>query len=250
MSGVAVRIDGDVAHLTLSRPGKRNALARFMHHHLGAAIEAVRTEPDVRFVVLRGAGGTFSAGGDLAELMAGLPDGYLADYRIRMQRSVLALRTLDQVVVSVVEGVAVGAGAALALAADIVVAARDSRWRFSFGHVGFVPDAGSTLAIARAAGLPLARDLLLTGRWLDAAEAERIGLIARTAAPDQLDEAVTGLLDELRQSPPISSAMTKDLLESLANADFAAAVRTEGAYQAAIGSHAQHRAHRRQRFGA
>ncbi|GAA3513452.1 enoyl-CoA hydratase/isomerase family protein [Aeromicrobium panaciterrae] len=247
--GVIAQQDGDTVTLFLNRPERHNALARYVHHDLGTAIDALRDEQGVCFVVLRGSGDTFSSGGDLDELRSGLPIDYLQDYWARMEASVLALRRLPHVVISAVSGAAVGAGAALALAADIVIAETDARWRFSFGHVGFVPDAGSTLSIARSGGGALARDLLLTGRWMSSEEAHRSGLIARLALPGELDRTVAQLLDELRQSPAISLAMTKDLIENLTNPDFAASVRTEGVYQSSIGTNAHHRAHLTQRFG-
>jgi enoyl-CoA hydratase/carnithine racemase len=249
-STVLTEVAGDTAYLTLHRPEKRNALARQVHHQLGAAIAELRERADVRFVVLRGSGGTFSSGGDLDELMAGLPDDYIRDYRERMRASVLALRGLEQVVVACVDGAAVGAGAALALAADLVVLETDARIRFTFGHVGFVPDAGTTLSLARAVGLPVTRDLLLTGRWVGAEEALARGLVARVAEPGGGAVAVEDVLEELRATPVVAAAMTKDLVEVLANTGFAAGVRTEGVYQSSVSHHPEHDRHLRARFGA
>lgn len=245
-----VRVDvlGDTAYVELDRPERKNALARRVHHDLGAVLADLRGRTDIRFVILRGAGGNFSSGGDLDELLAGLPDEYLADYRERMRASVLALRGLEQVVVGTVEGAAIGAGAALALACDVLVVDADAQIRFTFGHVGFVPDAGTTLSLARSVGIPLTRDLLLTGRPLSAREAQAHGLVARVAEPGTAATVTEAVLDELRSTPAVTAAMTKDLIEVLANADFAAGVRTEGVYQSAISHHPDHARHVSTRF--
>jgi 2-(1,2-epoxy-1,2-dihydrophenyl)acetyl-CoA isomerase len=245
---VLLDVTGDTAYVTLNRPDRRNALRRSVHHELGAVLSEVRGHSGVRFVVLSGNGGAFSSGGDLEELRAGLPDDYISDYGQRMRASVTALRQLDQVVVARVEGAAVGAGAALALAADVVVLDAEARLRFSFGHVGFVPDNGATLSLVRAVGLPVARDLLLTGRWIAAEEAAARGLVARVAPAGESQATVAELLGELRSSPARSAAMTKDLLESLGNPAFESGVRAEGVAQFAASRHPEHAQHVRDRL--
>lgn len=233
MGRVHVRYAADTAHVTLDEPGRRNPVSRAMHHELGAAIDEVAAREDIRFVVLRGRGGVFSSGGDLTELRAGLPVEYVADYWRRMAKTILRIRALDQTVVAAVEGVAVGAGAALALAADVVVAERDVRMRFSFVHLGLLPDAGSGIVLVRALGVPVARDLLMTGRWIGAEEAHARGLVARLADVGEVTGAVEGLLAELRAAPPRTLALAKNLIEGLAQPDLGAAVRLEGVYQLA-----------------
>ncbi|WP_051025405.1 enoyl-CoA hydratase/isomerase family protein [Nocardia aobensis] len=234
---------GDTAYISINRPSRRNALARQVHHDFGTAVESVAQQHAIRFVVVRGTDGVFSSGGDLQELGNGIPEDYITDYWHRMRRSVLALRALDQVVVAAIEGVAVGAGAALALAADIVIADEDARLRFSFTHIGFVPDAGATLSLSRSAGLAFTRDALLTGRWITAREARDAGLIARIAPRGGLDDGVKQALTELRQAPALSLAMTKQLIDASAIPDFEATTRTEGVYQRAISATSEHRRH-------
>jgi enoyl-CoA hydratase/carnithine racemase len=230
---VTNRIDGDTATVTIANPRTRNAVSRAVHHEMTHVLRGVADDPAVRFVVLRGSDGIFSSGGDLTELAEGLSEDYVADYWTRMTGTVLALRSMSQIVVSVIEGAAVGAGAALALAADIVVAEPTARFKFSFVHLGLMPDAGASWILPRLVGPVVARDLLLTGRWLSAEEAYRRGLVARLCGEEGIDAAVESLFAELRYAPAETLAQAKNMLEAHAQADFASAVRAEGQQQKA-----------------
>jgi enoyl-CoA hydratase/carnithine racemase len=241
--GVVCRIEGDVAYITLDRPSVRNAVSRRLHHELGDVIYRVGQDVDIRFIVLAGSGGTFSSGGDLQELGEGLPPEYVFDYWRRMNSTIVQLRTARQIVVAAVQGSAVGAGAALALAADIVVAEQGSRFRFSFVHLGLLPDAGTNLTLAQSVGMARARDLLLSGRWISAVEAHRTGMIARLAAHDKLDDEVALVLTSLRQAPGSTLALAKSLLDNIGSPQFASAVRTEGVYQLSAAYSTDYRGH-------
>ncbi|MGL3150341.1 enoyl-CoA hydratase/isomerase family protein [Microbacterium sp. A82] len=229
---VAFSVSGDVAVLTLTGP-KKNALSRQMHHALAGRLAELRELPDIRFVVLRGAEGIFSSGGDVSQLAEGLPDDYVEDYRIRMEGTIGAIRSLDQVVIAAVEGAAIGAAAALALSADLVIADLDTKIRLSFVHLGFVPDAGATYLLPQALGAARARDLLMTGRWITVEEACAAGLISRSCPPGVLDEAVEDVLTELRQAPAHALVMTKHLINDRDQTAFMDAVAEEGRLQPA-----------------
>jgi 2-(1,2-epoxy-1,2-dihydrophenyl)acetyl-CoA isomerase len=230
---VRLEAQDDVATVTLDHPHTRNALSGTMFTELGDALLGVTSDVSVRFIVLRGAGGLFSSGGDLRQFAAGLPDNYLSDYWQRMRQTILLLRNASQAVISVVDGVAVGAGAALALAADVVLASRSSRLRFSFVRLGLVPDAGTTFVLGRALGPTVASDLLMTGRWIEADEAHRRGLIARLYDDGNADAIITEVLADLRRSPAWSLALTKELLTQNASSNIHDAVRLEGVFQKA-----------------
>lgn len=227
---VASSIVGDVAFLTLTGP-RKNALSREMHHALAEQLDAVQQHAEVRFVVLQGADGIFSSGGDIAQLADGLPDNYVEDYKRRMDGTIDTMRRMDQIVIAAVEGAAVGAAAALALSADIVIAEDDSKIRFSFVHLGFVPDAGATYLLPQALGTARARDLLMTGRWISVAEAKAAGLISRSCEPGTLSATVDGLLEELRLAPAHALSMTKHLINERENTQYMAAVQEEGMSQ-------------------
>lgn len=230
LASVLTEVSGDAAYLTLSAPGRRNPVSRAVQHELGAELQRVAHDDGVRFVVLRGEGGNFSSGGDLEELQDGLPSNYVSDYWARMGKTVLHLRNMDQIVICAVQGVALGAGAALALAGDIVLAEDDARFRFPFVHLGLMPDAGTSWLLPTAVGLPVARDLLLTGRWISAPEAHQRGLIARIVPAGSIATAIASLLDEFRLAPPETLSLVKNLLR---RDDFSAVVRMEGVYQQA-----------------
>ncbi|WP_162248485.1 enoyl-CoA hydratase/isomerase family protein [Microbacterium sp. Root61] len=221
---------GSVAYLTLTGP-RKNALAREMHHALAAQLDRLKDRADIEFIVLRGAGGVFSSGGDVTQLADGLPESYVDDYMRRMEGTIGAMRQMDQIVIAAIEGAAIGAAAALALSADIVIAEEDAKIRLSFVRLGFVPDAGATYLLPRAVGGARASDLLMTGRWISVAEACSAGLVSRSCEHGSISEAVEGVLDELRQSPPHALAMTKHLINRRDQTEFMAAVREEGESQ-------------------
>lgn len=229
---VAFSVSGDVATLTLTGP-KKNALSREMHHALAERLAELREQPEIRFVVIRGADGVFSSGGDVTQLSQGLPGDYVEDYRVRMDGTIGAMRSIDQVVIAAVEGVAIGAAAALAFSADLVLAESDAKIRLSFVHLGFVPDAGATYMLPQALGAARARDLLMTGRWITVEEACAGGLISRSCPPGALEESVDDLLAELRLAPPHALAMTKHLINDREQEAHMSAVIEEGRLQPA-----------------
>lgn len=237
LASVLTEVSGDVACLTLSAPGRRNPVSRAVQHELGTELRRITCDDGVRFVVLRGEGGNFSSGGDLEELKDGLPPNYVSDYWERMGKTVLHLRNIDQIVICAVQGVALGAGAALALAGDVVLAEEDARFRFQFVHLGLMPDAGTSWLLPTAVGLPVARDLLLTGRWISALEAHQRGLVARIVPAGSIETAITSLLDELRIAPKETLSLVKNLLR---RDDFSATVRMEGVYQQAAAANGKY----------
>ncbi|XVV38350.1 enoyl-CoA hydratase/isomerase family protein [Streptomyces sp. CA-100214] len=242
---VGLSIDGDVATVTLDRPEVRNALSRQTHHALGRALSEAEAS-GARFVVLRGGHDVFSAGGDLAELGDGLPVNYVADYWERMRGTVIRMRAMSPVVVSVIEGDAIGAGAALALAADLVIATERARLSWSFLRLGLMPDAGVSYLLPRVVGPARARELLFTCRLMDAAEAHSAGLVNRLCLAEDVEATLAELLGSMRPTPPESVALAKHLLD--AGTDFAGTVAQEGVYQmaAAAGTPYQDRIHQLQ----
>jgi enoyl-CoA hydratase/carnithine racemase len=238
---IRVRTEGDTVHVTLDHPETRNAVSRTMYHELAFVLSQISGRQDLRFVVLSGAGGVFSSGGDLRELSDGLPDDYVTDYWQRMSGTILALRALPQIVIAGVRGAAVGAGAAVALASDMVVLESDARMRFTFTRIGFLPDAGTTVMLPRLLGPAIARDLLFTGRWIGAEEACRRGMVARVCDPGALEDSVAGLIAELRYSPAGALGMVKNLVDASALGDLTSGVRAEGVQQYAAAASGEYR---------
>lgn len=208
--------DGRAAHLTLNRPEQSNALNRALLDRLDAAVEELAASADLRVVTLRGAGGTFCAGADLRELggyvEAGDRDG-AAEYLARIHGSLDALAALPVPVVAVVEGYALAGGLETVLACDLVLASTEATLGDQHANYGLVAGGGGTQRLPRVVGVRRAKELMFTGRHLDAAEAVEWGLANRAVAPDALDGAVEDLVDELASKSPNAAGLTKDLVD-------------------------------------
>lgn len=206
--------DNGVLHLVLNRPDRLNAFTPELHSALREALTAATVENGVRAVLLTGAGRGFCAGQDLGarDLSAGTPDlgASLEDFYNPLIRQ---LRALPMPVVCAVNGVAAGAGANVALACDIVLAARSARFIQSFAKLGLIPDAGGSWSLPTLIGESRAKALCLTGDPLDAETAERWGLVYRVCEDDSLLADATALAERLAAGPTRGIGLTKDLLQ-------------------------------------
>ncbi|QFU98372.1 Methylthioacryloyl-CoA hydratase [Luteimicrobium xylanilyticum] len=220
-------LDGPVLTVTLDRPEARNAQTPATWRALAAVGEAVPR--DVQVVVLRGAGASFSAGLDRAMLSpGGIPgEPSLADLVAagedrtvtaiaEYQRAFTWWHRVDAVTVAVVRGHAVGAGFQLALACDLRVLADDARLSLREVQLGLVPDLGGTKPLVELVGKARALEIAATGRWVDAAEAERIGLANAVVGTDALDDAVGDLVASLLAPPAGAVRAVTSLLRDAA----------------------------------
>jgi isohexenylglutaconyl-CoA hydratase len=214
---------GAVLHVWLNRPELRNALSQKMVRELAATFAAIAEDRDIRVVVLRGAGGTFCAGGDIKNMSsaqvappAGAADE-LKDNNRRFGAMLEAVNAAPQVVIAAVEGAAMGGGFGLACIADITVATADARFAMSEVTIGVVPAAISPFVVQRI-GLTAARRLGVTGIRLNGQEAATIG-IAHFAVADAaaLDEAIRGICNQVLKCAPGAVAATKQLMLRAAN---------------------------------
>ena len=197
--------------LTLNRPAKLNALSGELVAALGAAIDAAAANPDVRVVVLAGAGRAFCAGYDLTEEAAGEIGGPVAWRDLLAADVAVTLKLLDcpKPVIAQVHGFALAGGLELAMACDLVVAAEGTQLGEPEIRYGSAPVA---LLMPYLIGQKKTRELLLTGDLIDAAEAERIGLVNRVVPADRLAAEVDALVDRLARTPPEVMAPTKRML--------------------------------------
>lgn len=200
--------------LTLNDPDRRNAMSDTMTESWRAIIEDLRNDPDLRCVVITGAGHAFSSGGDLGWI-AGRGDfevAALRDHMLDYYRAWLSIRALEVPTIAAVNGAAVGAGLCLALACDLRYAAEDAKLIAPFTRLGLHPGMAATHLLPDVAGVPLAREMLLTGRAVTGAQAESSGLVNR-AVPrgDVLDEAL-GVAAEIAERAPIATRLTKAAL--------------------------------------
>ena len=238
--GLRVEVDGPVATLTLDRPAALNALTVPVKVALREALDSIARDPAVRAVILTGAGRAFCAGQDLAEREE--PDAAPLDVEVRERYNpiIRALRSMGQPVIAAVNGVAAGAGASLAFACDIRIAAEEARFVLAFGRIGLVPDSGATWFLPRLVGPAKAAELALVGDQVDAAEALRLGLVSRVVPGDQLMTEARALAERLAEGAPLALSLTKGALERSQTIDLDEALDGEAKLQGIAGASADH----------
>jgi enoyl-CoA hydratase/carnithine racemase len=208
-------IHDGLATISLNRPDKRNAMNAQMFTDLGDAAERASTDPGVRVILVRGEGSSFCAGIDV-NLMSQLAGSRGARFRTWVrgaQKGFHALATADKPTVAAVKGHAVGAGFQVALACDLRIVADDMTMGMFEIKFSLVPDLGGNHRLTRLVGPARAKELVWTGRPLDAAEAERVGLANRVVSVDTLDKEAEAFARELLASPPIPVSLAKSLID-------------------------------------
>lgn len=237
-------LNGPVATITLNRPERKNPLTFDSYAELVETFERLRSEDDlrdaVRAVVLTGAGGNFSSGGDVHEIIGPLVrmkeekrfDDLLAFTRLT-GALVKAMRACPQPIVAAVDGICAGAGAIMAMAADLRLGTARSKVAFLFVRVGLSgADMGACAILPRIIGQGRASELLYTGRFLPGEEAERWGFYNRLAPPETLLTDAEALARELAQGPTVAHAMTKRMLHEEWNMGVNEAIDAEAVAQA------------------
>lgn len=231
MAEVEVTRDGSVLTLALNRPDVLNAFNGAMHTAFLAGLKEAAA-PDVRAVVVTGAGRGFCVGQDLAEFKDG--SGDIGDrLRSTYHRNVLAIRALEKPVIAAVNGPAAGAGLSLACACDIRIAAESASFVPAFIGIGLVPDSGGSYFIARLLGAPRAFEWMSQNRKLSAAEAREWGLVSEVVADDALASHVAELAGRYAQAPTRGIGMTKRLFDNAATATLDEQLELEARLQAA-----------------
>jgi enoyl-CoA hydratase/carnithine racemase len=227
-----------VATITLNRPDRLNALTFEVYAELRNTFAALEGDPQVRVVVLTGAGRAFCSGGDVEEIIGELQRmgaGELLDFTRMSGAVVKAMREAPLPIVAAVNGVAAGAGAVLALAADLRLVARSAKFAFLFTRVGLAgADMGAAYLLPRLVGLGKATELLLLGDEVDAETAGAIGLGTRVLEDDELPAAATELARSLADGPALAHATTKVLLTRELDMALGDAVEMEALAQALL----------------
>lgn len=236
-------IDDGVATLTLNRPGALNAFDDVMQRELAMLIPAIALDNAVRCVILTGAGRAFCAGGDIRGMDTADPAPAAGRNRLRnmLQTVFMPLIRLETPVIAAVNGVAVGAGLNLALAADIVLADEAAMMSQIFVQVGLVPDTGGLFLLTRLIGLNRAKELCFTGRKFTGREAAEWGLVNRALPGADLLPAARALAREIADGPAAAIGMTKSLLNLSATATMEEMVEFEAYAQAIALSTDDHR---------
>ncbi|WP_310962403.1 enoyl-CoA hydratase/isomerase family protein [Nocardioides terrisoli] len=233
LAHLSVRRPSDgVVVLTLDNPDQRNAMSAEMTDSWGRALDAVAADPDVRAVVVTGAGTAFCSGGDTGWI-ASEPDAGVDRLRSRMigfYRAWLRIRDLEVPTIAAVNGPAIGAGLCVALACDLRFAARGARLSAPFVKLGMHPGMAATHLLPDVVGPATARDLLLTGRTVDADEALALGLVSRVLDPERFETEVLAAATEIAATAPIASRYTTVALRD-GHADIESALQWEALAQ-------------------
>jgi len=224
-----------VAYLTLNRPERKNALGGSMRQDIVEAFARAEADPEVRIIILTGAGSAFCAGGDVKEMSRAFEQGIERPLKEKIDpardRIVLAICEASKPVIAAVNGPAAGAGMNIALAADIRIASTTALFSQSFVKRGVHPDFGGTYFLPRVVGLAKAYELIFTGDSIDAEEALRLGIVSRLVPPDRLMEAVSQLAAKIAAGPPIAIRLAKRCLRQSASGGLREALDRETAAQ-------------------
>ncbi len=240
LQGLRYAVADGIALITLDRPDALNALDAPLKESLLAAVDSAAADRAVRVVVVTGAGRAFCAGQDLRERLE--PDAAPLDVEIRQRYNpiVRALRTMEKPVIGAINGVAAGAGASLAFACDIRIAAEEASFILAFGRVGLIPDTGATWLLPRLVGPARAAELAFTTDPLAAFDAERIGLVNRVVPGDRLLDEAMSLARRLATAAPLALALTKRALNQALEVGLDDALEAEATLQGIAGSSADH----------
>jgi len=236
-----VHAETGVATITLNRPDRLNALTFEVYAELRDTFAALDTEPGVRAVVITGTGRAFCTGGDVEDIIGALFARDAAGLRefTRMTCDVVRnIRRCRRPVIAALNGTVAGAGAVIATACDVRIAAESAKIAYLFTRVGLSgADMGVAWLLPRIVGLGRATEMLLTGEFTDAATAERIGLYSRVVPQDRVLPEATALAERLARGPSAALAVTKEALDHEATLGLDAALDYEADAQAALMEH-------------
>lgn len=230
MSGSApallYRRDAAVASLVFNRPAAMNAIDEAVAQAFLAACEQIAADPEVRAVVLSGAGRAFVAGGDL-HMLASSPDEVAARLIDPMHRGLALLAAHPAPLIASVHGSAAGAGMSLVLACDLAIAARGTRFCMAYLRIGASCDLGASWTLPRVVGPRKAAELALLNPTIDADEALRLGMLNEVVEPDELETRTREIVARITQLPQPAAGQMKQLLRGSADRDFVAQLQAE-----------------------
>jgi len=220
-----------IATLTLNRPERLNALGDTLREDFLDALTRTAANPDVRVMIVTGAGKGFCAGGDVKAMNEAKETGrerpLLDKIAPSRDRALLAMRDAPQPIIAAVNGAAAGAGMNLALGCDIRIASTAAKFSQAFVKRGLHPDWGGTYFLPRAVGMARAAELIFTGDVIDAAEAVRIGLVSRVVSPEELMPAALELARKIAAGPPVAIRLAKRAIYKNAESDLRSALEFE-----------------------
>ena len=224
-----------VGWIRLARPEKHNPFDADLRADLMTVLEEVRRDPEIRVLVLTGSPGAFCAGGNLQVLHQHLDSGpHYWQERIKTGlRLIQDILNIGRPVIAAVDGPAMGAGFALALCADMVVATPRARFSMAYLRLGLVPDLGALYLLPRAVGLQRAKELMFSTRDIDAEEARQLGLVMEVHESEALEARTRQIAESLTRAAPAALALTKAALNASLDADQQSMFTLEASSQAA-----------------
>lgn len=235
---VLTTLENGVLEITLNRPESLNAFTVEMHEGLREAFARARAEKEVRAVILTGAGRGFCAGQDLSERDPA--KGEIVDLSVTLSTNynplLRRMRALEKPIICAVNGVAAGAGANLALACDIVIAADTAKFIQAFSKIGLIPDAGGTYTLTRHLGEARAKALAMTAMPLPARKAEEWGLIWQCVEADKVMETARELAGSLAEGATLGIGKTKKVIQAASTNSLDQQLELEAAVQGELGS--------------
>jgi enoyl-CoA hydratase/carnithine racemase len=232
MSIVLTEDRGHVRHVILNRPEKRNAMSQALLRALGHELRSAAAEQSVHCVVLRGEGPVFSAGVDLNELAASADTpGRLRPFREVFLDCANAAEEMAKPVVCQIHRTCVGGALEVALGCDLRIASSDAQFGLPEVRFGIIPDVGGSSRLPAVVGLGRAKELIMTARMIDADEAQRIGLVNRVVAPEELEQATQALVDELLANSHVAVGRAKRVIDASARPTIAQSLEMEVAVQ-------------------
>ena len=240
LSAIGYQVDADtqVATITLNRPERLNALTFEVYKELRDTFQKLDTEPGVRAIIITGAGRAFCSGGDVDDIIGALLGRdlkALQEFTRLTCDLILAMRRCRRPIVGALNGTVAGAGAVIAAACDIRIAAESAKIAFLFTKVGLSgADMGAAWLLPRIVGYGHAAELLLTGDFIDAARAHEIGLYNRVVPQAQVLPEARAVAEKLARGPSAALGVTKEALEAEATLDLEAALTYEAEVQAAL----------------
>ncbi len=225
---ILLKRESGVATIVMNRPGKMNGVDQEMCKELVAATEEVARDAEVRVVILTGTGKAFCAGGDLDSTIYDIKDPQeLRDIILSFGQVSINLRNMLKPAIAMVNGVAVGAGFSFALACDIIMASDRARFGHVYLNIGVQSDGGATYFLPRLIGVARACELIFTGNIIDAAEAERIGLVNRVVPAEELETGTMELALSLTKGPALAMGLAKKSIYQGLTMDLASAIEFE-----------------------
>lgn len=218
-----------VGYITLNNPEKRNPINIDTHHELRECFDLCDYDPEIHAVVIRGAGGNFSAGGDLSAMKARIDAGIRGTRQVCRVGAETNLRLLNvkKPVVAWIEGAITGAGISLALSCDFQIISETSKCAFSFVNIGFVPDSGAVYLVTRAIGTTRAKDLFMSGRFFSGKEAAEWGMFTEAVTAEEVEDRVMKYVRKYSSGPAVAYAGIKTLINRAQYAAYADGIQAE-----------------------